>query len=294
MEKLSRQENWKPWMAFVLEAIVLVLLYFVGSKMQMAWGLTGLITTELMLLALAIAATLFHETPFKEVFPIKKISVKEIFGLVIFAIAGMMINLILLGVSACLFPSSLGEAAAMSDFLFEDTNYIALILISAVLPAICEEALHRGAIISHLRSLKKDWIIILIMAVFFGLFHMSFLRFLSTAAMGAMISYVMVKKNNFMLPVLLHFANNFISSTIGSFSYTPEQSAEVANQLANISGLQLLGSYCVLGFLAPVLLVVADSLLCPKLHKKHWVITILISVALFVAGIVCTAVSMGL
>lgn len=54
MVELSNQSKWKPWMAFVLEAVVVVLLLFVGSRMQMAWGITGLILTELMFLAVAI------------------------------------------------------------------------------------------------------------------------------------------------------------------------------------------------------------------------------------------------
>lgn len=36
MVELSNQSKWKPWMAFVLEAVVIVLLLFVGSRMQMA------------------------------------------------------------------------------------------------------------------------------------------------------------------------------------------------------------------------------------------------------------------
>lgn len=288
MVELSNQSKWKPWMAFVLEAVVIVLLLFVGSRMQMAWGITGLILTELMLLAVAIVTVVVYKTPVREVFPIKIPTIKEIVGLIILAIAGMMANLICLGFSFCIVPTAAEEITGVSQFLYSETGFLASVLIVAVLPAICEEAVHRGVILSHLRSLKKDWVIILIMGCFFGLFHLSALRFLSTAWLGILLSYVMVKKNNFLFPVLLHFFNNFISTLFGSMS-GGGATEEVVMQ---INGPMLLGSYCVIGFLAPVLLVVADSLICPKLHKKHWVITILMSIALLVIGIICTLAGM--
>lgn len=278
-------------MAFVLEAVVVVLLLFVGSRMQMAWGITGLILTELMFLAVAIVTVVVYKTPVREVFPIKIPTIKEIIGLIILAIAGMMVNLICLGFSFCLIPNAWEEVTGVSQFLYSETGFFASVLIVAVLPAICEEAVHRGVILSHLRSLKKDWVIILIMGCFFGLFHLSPLRFLSTASLGIFLSYVMVKKNNFLFPVLLHFLNNLISTVFGSISASGGASQEVAAAV-EINGLMLLGSYCVVGFLAPILLVVADSLICPKLHKKHWVITILMSIALLVIGIICTLAGM--
>ncbi len=290
MVKLSNQSKWKPWMSVVMEAIVLVLLLFVGSRMQMAWGITGLILTELMFLAVAIVTVLIYKTPLKEVFPVQRISIREIIGLIILSIAGMMINLILLGLSICIYPDGFKEAVGVSQFLYSETGFLTTVLIVAALPAICEEAVHRGVILSHLRSLKKDWVIILIMGIFFGLFHLSPLRFLSTASLGVLLSYVMVKKNNFLFPVLLHFLNNLISTVFGTIGASG--STEQAAAAVEINGLILLGSYCVVGFLAPILLAIADSLICPKLHKKHWVITILLSVMLLVVGVVCTMTGM--
>ena len=79
---------------------------------------------------------------------------------------------------------------------------------------ICEEAVHRGVIFSHFRGMKKPWAVIAVMALFFGLFHMSVLRFWGTALLGAVITYVMIKKNNFVLAVVMHAFSNLLSAIL--------------------------------------------------------------------------------
>ncbi len=294
MVKLSTQSKWKPWMAFVLEALVLLFLAFGGSAMQSAWGIPGLVATELVFLVGAIAVALAHKTPLKEVFPIGKVRARDIFGVLVMAYAGMLFNLIAVGLSMCIVPNSISEIVGLNDFLYsEPMPFIVSVLVIAVMPAICEEAMHRGAILSHLRSLNKDWLIVIIGGLFFGLFHLSPLRFLSTAILGGFLTYLMVKKNNFIFPMLLHFCNNFISSLSGAFSNAANSVANVDTGavLASIPTYQFLAIYCLLGFTAPFVFVGADSLLFGKSHKKHWALVISSSVAIFVVGIVLMVIA---
>ena len=191
--------------------------------------------------------------------------------------------MIALGISMTIFPKSIKEVSGLSDFIYGNTNIVIIFLVVTVMPAICEEAIQRGAILSHLRSLEKDWAIILIMGAFFGLFHLSVLRFLSTAALGALLTYLMVKKNNFLLPMIMHFSNNLIAMAFGSIGNVTDNTSDV---LESVSGLQILGIYCLFGFLAPVLLVLAFKLLNKEEHKtKYWIIAIIVSAVLFVVGI---------
>ena len=69
MIALSNQEKWRPWGAFALEAIVLVLEIWLFAPLQANLGRTGLILTELAFLALAVGTALLHKTSLKEVFP---------------------------------------------------------------------------------------------------------------------------------------------------------------------------------------------------------------------------------
>ncbi len=289
MIELSTQKKWRPWQAFVLEVVALALLITVGSVMQVFWGWTGLILTELMFLVLAVGVTLIHRTPLREVFPMSVPTLREVIGVLILVVVGLLSSMILVFFALTLMPQSLGEIEYLSDFLSPDNQgALTSVLVIALLPAICEEALHRGAILSHLRSLKKDWLIILIMGIFFGLFHLSLSKLLSTAALGALLSYLMVKKNNIVLPMLLHFLNNLVPIL---FSFLGASDGTQATEaLQSIPTIQILGSYLVVGCIAPLLLVLAMKLVDPDGHKgRRWLFAGVCSVVMLAGGIALLA-----
>ena len=155
----------------------------------------------------------------------------------------------------------------------------------------------RGSVLSCFRSLKKDWVIVLIIGVMFGILHLSPLRFLNTACLGAVLAFIMVKKNNILLPMLLHFMNNLISSIAGFVSMnaggnSEETIAAAASALENISPVSQLGSYMMIGFSAPIFLVLGAMLLDRKGHRpRRFLIAGIISAVLFIGGISLTAVS---
>jgi hypothetical protein len=152
------------------------------------------------------------------------------------------------------------------------------------MPAICEEAFMRGAILSGFRGLKKDWVIILLVGLFFGILHLSPLRFLNTACLGAILAYIMVKKNNILLPMLLHFLNNVISSISGFVGSSQE--TDISSVLDTIDPVMLLGSFLILTFIAPIMLVVGAILLDKGANKtKSIVIAAVISGAMLISGI---------
>lgn len=290
MTELSTQERWRPWQAFALEAAALVLLVTAGSAMQLNWGWTGLVLTELLILALAVGTALLHKTPLREVFPMSVPTLRELGGVLVLAIVGMLLSMVFVGVSLMLFPQSFGEIEGLGEFLYGGGQSLPIaVLVIALLPAVCEEALHRGAILAHLRSLKSDWLIILIMGALFGLFHLNFSRFLSTATLGALLSYLMVKRNNLVLPMLMHFLNNLISTLVGLIGGGGD-ATQAVGALQSVSTLQILGSYLVIGCLAPMLLVLAMRLVDPEGHRGHrWLVGGLCSVAMLAGGIACVA-----
>lgn len=291
MIKLSNQEKWRPWGAFALEAIVLALSLFVFGPLQASLGWAGLILTELAFLALALGVTFLHKTPLKEVFPLSLPSLRELGGVVLLTATGLLLSIAATHISLILLPQSFEEVTALYDFLYTEHALPAMVLVIALLPAVCEEALQRGAILSHLRSLKRDWLIILIMGILFGLFHMSALRFLSTAILGALISYLMVKKNNLILPMLMHLLNNSVS--VMASVMASGGSGQALDTVQTISPLQRIGGSCVICSVAPLLLVAAASLINPAGHRRiSWLVAGLCGVALFAGGVLCVAISL--
>ncbi len=209
-------------------------------------------------------------------FPIKKFKARDFFGSLFLVVGGIQFGLISVAVSGIIYPSALegGDVQAISEFIGGDTGYIFTMFAMALVPAICEEAIHRGAIISNFRSIKKEWIIVLIMGLFFGIFHMSALRFINTAIMGACLSYIVVKKNNMLLSSLMHFILNLGSSTISYVSGKLLNASgnggtyTMASQMTVDNMKNVLGSYLMTGLAAPFLIVIGLMLLNPSAHKK--------------------------
>ena len=287
MEKLTNQEKLRPWQGFVLFAAVMVFFIFACAPMQLAWGIPGLIATELSFLVIAIVYGLVRKIPLKEMFPIRMPKFRDIAGSLILVLGGSMIGITSVGLIGTLFPQTMNEAAEMSDMLYGTMSLPVMILVVALMPAVCEEAIHRGAILAHFRSIKKEWIIVLIMAIFFGINHVSFLRFFNTALLGACLTYVLVKKNNFILNMLMHFSVNCCATLI---TYMSSLAGANSSNAANIDMLPALGLYLILGFLAPVFIVIGTMLIDPKSHKKiRFLFAGILSVIMLVSGIAVTS-----
>ena len=88
--------------------------------------------------------------------------------------------------------------------------FVLSIISTAVVPAVCEEYLFRGAVLTRLLPFGRTTAIIG-SAFLFGFMHQNPLQLLYTTLMGVVIGYVYVKTKSIWVCILIHFANNFIS-----------------------------------------------------------------------------------
>ena len=263
MQKISDQGRLRPWMGFVLFGVLMAFMIFAAYPLQTNFGIPGLILTELGFLALAVGYCLIRKVKIREVFPVKKISIRDLAGSILLIIGVYPLAIISVAVMGLIFPSSAAEAGEISSFVYDSLNYPMAVLVIALLPAICEEAIHRGAILSSFRGIKHDWVILLIMSLLFGINHLTVLRFLFTAILGLILSYVVVKKNNILLSVIMHFTNNLISVSLGYLTGGADASAAVSVDYTSV-----LGVYMIIGFLSPVIITIALMLLNPESFRK--------------------------
>jgi sodium transport system permease protein len=88
------------------------------------------------------------------------------------------------------------------------------LLFLAVTPAVCEELLFRGAILSGLRgTLGARWAVGL-QAVLFGVFHFSPYRFLPTALLGLALGYLAVASRSILPGMIFHALNNALAIVV--------------------------------------------------------------------------------
>ena len=259
-KELSTQARWKPWKGVILFVIALVWLITASIGSFFLGAYTTLII-QLGFLGISIVACLINKTPLKEVFPIKKITVRDFFGMLLMWMGALPLGL-LSGVVVGKFMPETFENVTSGVQEIASVAVIGFIA-TVICPPICEEAIMRGAVLSNFRGIKKDWVIVLIIGVMFGILHTDAVRFLNTALMGGCLAYLMVKRNNIVLPSLFHFINNFTLigiSTISSMT-AQQQGQTVTAAEATSAAVDALPSLMIFATLSPLFLVLGAHLI---------------------------------
>ena len=279
--------------SFVMFALVILMLIFAATPIQMKLGMTGVLLTELILLAMAIIGTIIMKGSFKEVFPVKKPTIRQIFGTIFLWIGTYFLVLFSTLLIGYFFPDSMKGVSAGMNEIMTSVPFPVRFLIVAVSPAICEEAVHRGFILHYLKPVNKKWLIVIIMGVLFGIFHLDPMRFLGTAILGAVITYIAIETENIFYAFLLHLINNALSvvSTLATEGMDLEASTEAALTLP------VIGVYLLILCITPWFLWAGSSLIKPKDAEKKFatwkkvLICAIISGICIVGGICITTIS---
>lgn len=253
----------KVWMGIVWFAIVMVVFVFVAAPIQYALGMWGVAITEIILLLMAVLPAIILKWDIKKVIPIRLPKLRQIFGTLLIWGGTYLIVIVSTMAIAYFFPEEVFSVSSGIGSLFNSVPPLISFFIVAIMPAICEETLHRGLILYTFKNVKQKWIIVIAMGIIFGVFHLDPVRSIPTGILGAAITYIMLETNNILLPMLLHFVNNAMSSLANMSNVGANLDAETVGEVAEqISGSTMtLGVYCVMAVAAPVLLLLGAALI---------------------------------
>lgn len=114
--------------------------------------------------------------------------------------------------SISLFFSMFGFEISAPETPYKNTLFVILLLIitNCILPAILEEFVFRGIILSSLRRFG-DAFAIMVSAVLFSLVHCNLVQIPFALIVGITLGFITIKTNSLLIPILVHFTNNFIS-----------------------------------------------------------------------------------
>jgi uncharacterized protein len=161
---------------------------------------------------------------FKEIFKLNKISIPLIFFIIISVFAIMEIAQVLLILQSQIpLPESLQTAVNEFKQEIEETyrtlvyadNFGELsfvVLVIAIIPALCEELLFRGLIqYNFIKGLgAKSGIIFT--GILFAMFHFNPFSLIALAVLGIYFSFLTYRTNSIYSSMIGHFTNNFMAS----------------------------------------------------------------------------------
>jgi membrane protease YdiL (CAAX protease family) len=115
-------------------------------------------------------------------------------------------------------PELLRSVRELAERIQKDLSMPVALVTIALLPAICEEALFRGWLLSALRRRLNPIATCAVVGVIFGLFHLDLLRVGTTALIGVALAYARLRSASILPCVVIHALNNGAAVVIAKFA----------------------------------------------------------------------------
>ena len=214
--------------AWLVLAVTLLLMIYVGGMVQIKYGYLGVIVTQLIVAGVSVLVSLYTKKSMRETFKLNLPKLRHILGGLLMLFGGVLIGMILTAIASIFFKNSAAEMGDTMSYLMGDSFLISLLMV-AVLPAICEELMFRGYIFASLENKLNYKKAIIFAGLLFGAYHMNITQFFATALLGIIMCYVAYKSRSILPGIIMHFTNNALSVVV---MYYPDQVAKVAPVLA--------------------------------------------------------------
>ncbi len=209
--------------AMFVMAVSLLLLMYVGSFLQIKYGLAGLFATQMILLAVPLYVVIYTRRDIRETYGFSGAGAQGFLGSALLGAGMFLVNLVIAAGMIRLFPDSAENMETAFAGIMGD-NVAAALFVIALAPAVCEELLFRGVVFHAVKAGHRVTAACAVTAVLFGCFHMSLVKFLPTGLMGLVLCIVVWQTGSIYPAMLMHFMNNALSVVI---SFCPEQIGKV-------------------------------------------------------------------
>ncbi len=195
---------------WLVAAIVAVAVIYLGGLAQVKYGVLGVVITQLIIVGVPMLMAIYSKKSIKKTFKLRCFKLVDIPVALVLIIGALMLGMALTAIVGSVFSSSAENIEASADMLFGNEFPIALVVV-ALLPAVCEELLFRGYVLGALTNRYSNTVSIILSSALFGIYHMSVVKFFTTALLGAVIAYVAHKTKSLIPGIIMHFTNNAIA-----------------------------------------------------------------------------------
>ncbi|MEE3467442.1 MAG: ABC transporter permease subunit/CPBP intramembrane protease [Eubacterium sp.] len=220
-----------------------LLLVYVGGLLQTHYGLNGVAMSQVVLVALPLAMAAYSKKSLGKTFSFRAPCVqpqqapadgvaqhpaaapdgtgqaaasrptgrlRAWGGGLLLGIGMIGIGMVFASLMIQLFPEEGTSVSTQLTDLFNGPALWVWVVVS-VCPAICEEMLFRGYVLSAFRERYPMWVSIIGVGVFFGIYHTSLVRFPTTALFGATLAYIVCRTGSIFPGMVVHWLNNSIA-----------------------------------------------------------------------------------
>jgi len=242
MRKPQVKRQLKFWQCLIF-FVVLMLVWILTNGWT--YLLTGSLKfdsfmMEFEFLAAAVLFAWLMKADLREVFPFRKPIASAVLGLLVLVAACYLVANTASVLELYFAPEALER---INEGMEGEASFSlpAQLFLTAFMPAVCEEALHRGILFSGMRtSFRKRWQIILTGGVLFGVFHLYPVRWWIPGIIGAIMAWVLLETDNMFYTCLLHFLYNSLLVIVSYFAADASASAVSYTVSAQTVGVSLI------------------------------------------------------
>ncbi|MDD6328712.1 MAG: ABC transporter permease [Lachnospiraceae bacterium] len=195
------------WLVLSVTAVAII---YIGGSIALKHSVGSLILTQFFILSLPVAAVLYSKKDFARTFRVKGCSWRAFVGGGIMIAGAICLGVIVTALAEKIFPEGAKMLQQTSGSLVFGSFFKTLLLV-AILPAVCEELMFRGFVLSAFEAKLKPGVAIALSSAIFGVYHMSIVRFFPTMLLGAIICFVSYKTKSIFPGMMMHAMNNALS-----------------------------------------------------------------------------------
>lgn len=211
-------------MAIACGTIILLIRFFSNLALDMPATTAELLVVQAVTLVAFVAAPALIMTVVLTRSPRETLSLRlppaqAVAAAVVLAVALHPLALVLKDFLAWLYPVD-GRMFGELSQLLAAAPLAWLIVVFAVVPAVCEEVAFRGFILSGLREHGHPWRAILVSSVLFGVVHLVVQQSINAAILGVLLGYMTVRSGSLLCPIAFHAVHNSLVFSLSKL--TPE------------------------------------------------------------------------
>ncbi len=220
-QEIQSASVFDPSSALLVLTILFLFLFYIGSITQLKFKEWGIFITEWGLIFLpAFLAIWYNKIHFKAALNLKGFGILALVGTLLITFGGLGTTIWVGQLQLKLFPEAGKIGEAIEKILnLEKTGFNPMLgfLIFAISPAICEEVLFRGVLLSAFKKKFSAAISIVLVGFLFGLFHIHLFRIIPTAIIGIYLSFIVYHTGSIYLSIIAHALNNGVALLIISY-----------------------------------------------------------------------------
>lgn len=199
---------------YLVEGLVLI---FLGGFFQSRDIYSGLLITQYLIILLPTILYLkIKGYKLKKILRINRISLKQIVIIPLIVIFAYPLAVFLNYLFILLLSNFMEIKPSPIPIPQNTKEFILSLIIISISPAICEEVLFRGMIMSTYDRLGKKSAII-ISSILFGIYHFNIQNLLGPIFLGVIFGYMVYKTRSIFASMIAHGVNNAIALSISYF-----------------------------------------------------------------------------